>query len=99
MSGPVRRIASHQHHPGRSAASDYDFPDDLIAAQRAFWEADAQVKEVTDRLPSSIAIAAGEAEISSEQHEELDRVRAARLEALDALNNHPWWGGPTERRR
>ncbi|MFC3986414.1 hypothetical protein [Streptosporangium jomthongense] len=40
-------------------AETYDFPPDLIAAQKAFWEADARVWEVTDRLPSSLAIAPG----------------------------------------
>ncbi|MEV4096987.1 hypothetical protein [Streptosporangium saharense] len=77
--------------------ANYDFPDDLIAAQRAFWEADARVREVTDRLPSSIAIAAGEAEVSDEQRAELDRVRAARLEALEVQNRHPWWGTVSDR--
>lgn len=72
-------------------ADTYDFPPDLIAAQRAFWEADARVREVTNKLPSSIAIAAGEAEVSDEQRAELDQVRAARLEALAVQNRHPWW--------
>ncbi|MER7212438.1 hypothetical protein ABT340_35745 [Streptosporangium sp. NPDC000239] len=70
--------------------SDYDFPPDLIEAQRAFWEADAQVHALADSLPPSL-------EMSPEQHAELDQLRAARMDALKALNNHSWWGGTGQR--
>ncbi|GAA3086237.1 hypothetical protein [Streptosporangium carneum] len=71
--------------------SEYEFPETLIAAQRAYWAADAHAQEVTDALPSSIAVLAGEAEVSEEQRERLAEARERRLEALEALNRHPWW--------
>ncbi|MER7126729.1 hypothetical protein [Micrococcus luteus] len=77
--------------------SDYEFPPDLIEAQRAYYAADARVQEVTDALPSSVAIVAGEAEISDGQRAELAQARAARLDALETLNKHPWWGEQRDR--
>ncbi|MEU7899220.1 hypothetical protein AB0B45_40990 [Nonomuraea sp. NPDC049152] len=44
--------------------ADFDLPDDLIAAQRAYDEADARVEEVTAELPSSVAAVSGEAEFT-----------------------------------
>ncbi|MEV8639435.1 hypothetical protein AB0395_48080 [Streptosporangium sp. NPDC051023] len=69
--------------------ADYEFPDDLLAAQRAYYTADARVQEVTDALPSSQEILEGF--MTDEQRAELAEVREARLQALEALNNHPWW--------
>jgi hypothetical protein len=39
--------------------ADYDFPADLLDAQRAYNAADATVQEVTATLPSSVAVVAG----------------------------------------
>jgi hypothetical protein len=69
----------------------YEFPPDLLDAQRAYYKADLRVREVTDKLPSASAIVAGEAEITEEQHAELDAVRAERLRLVGVLYNHPWW--------
>jgi hypothetical protein len=71
--------------------ADYEFPPDLLDAQRTYWTADARVQEVTDALPSSVAVVAGEAGVTEEQQAELVAVRAERLLALEALNQHPWW--------
>jgi hypothetical protein len=71
--------------------ADYEFPPDLLDAQRAYWAADARVQEVTDALPSSVVVVAGEAEVTEEQRAELVTVRAERLLALEALNAHEWW--------
>ncbi|MEV8634944.1 hypothetical protein AB0395_25145 [Streptosporangium sp. NPDC051023] len=71
--------------------SDYEFPADLLELQRAYWAADARVLEVTEALPPSPAIVAGEAEISEEQRAELAEAREQRLRALEAMNNHAWW--------
>lgn len=73
--------------------ADFDLPDDLIAAQRAYDEADARVDEVTAALPSSIAVVAGEAEFTDEQRAALVEARAERLMRLAGLLDHPWWQG------
>ena len=39
--------------------SDYEIPDDLIAAQHAYDEADRRVQEVTDALPSAQEVMEG----------------------------------------
>ncbi|MFE3448935.1 hypothetical protein ACFXJ8_08340 [Nonomuraea sp. NPDC059194] len=71
--------------------ADFDLPDDLIAAQRAYDEADARVEEVTATLPSSVAVLAGEAEFTDEQRAALAEARAERLMRLTGLIDHPWW--------
>ncbi len=76
--------------------ADYDFPDDLLAAQRAFYEADARVQEVIAALPSPQEVLEGAQ--TEEQSEELARVREERLEALEALNRHSWWQQDEQRR-
>ncbi|MEV8638874.1 hypothetical protein AB0395_45185 [Streptosporangium sp. NPDC051023] len=50
------------------------------------------MQEVTDALPSSVAIVAGEAEVSEEQRAELAEAREARLQVLEALDRHSFWG-------
>ncbi|MGC5012500.1 hypothetical protein ACLQ2R_17185 [Streptosporangium sp. DT93] len=75
--------------------ADYEFPDDLLDAQRAYWAADARVQEVTDALPSPQEVLEGAQ--TEEQGEELARVREERLLALEALNRHPWWGQDRQR--
>ncbi|MEV7907774.1 hypothetical protein [Streptomyces anulatus] len=75
--------------------SDYEFPDDLLAAQRAYYAADARVQEVTDALPSPQEILEGA--MTDEQRDELAEVREARLQALEALNAHAWWGEQRDR--
>ncbi|GAA3077735.1 hypothetical protein [Streptosporangium carneum] len=77
--------------------ADYEFPSDLIEAQQAYWAADARVQEVTDALPSSLAIVSGEAVMSDEQRAELEQVRAARLDALEVLDRHPRWATVEDR--
>lgn len=71
--------------------TDLHIPQDVIDAQRAYDTADAAVHKVCERLPSGAAIAAGEAKLSDEQRAELGRVRAERLDRLEALRGHPWW--------
>ncbi len=73
--------------------ADYEFPDDLVAAQRDFYAADARVQEVTDALPSSLDIVAGTASITEDQRAELAAVRAERLRIVDILYGHTWWEG------
>ncbi|GAA4221588.1 hypothetical protein FHR32_005147 [Streptosporangium album] len=72
--------------------AEYEFPPDLLDAQRAYVAAHARVQEVTDALPSSMATLAGEAEVSEEQREELAAARAERLRWVSVLYaDHPWW--------
>jgi len=75
--------------------ADYEIPDDLIAAQRAYDAADAHVQEVTDALPS--AQDALEGAMTDEQKAQLAEVREARLTALEAMNRHPWWATAGDR--
>ena len=70
----------------------YEFPDDLLAAQRAFYVADARTRELSDAWPLSAAVLAGKAEPpSDEQREELEAARAEVLRLIDVLYGHPWF--------
>ncbi|WP_436759312.1 hypothetical protein [Streptosporangium sp. V21-05] len=71
--------------------ADYEIPEDLIEAQRAFYEADERVQAATDAMPSSVAVLAREAAVSEEQREELAAARAERLRLVDVLYRHPWF--------
>lgn len=71
--------------------ADLDIPEDVIAAQRAYDAADAAVQGVVARMPSGVAIAAGETSIDEELRAELGQVRAERLQRLKELRDHPWW--------
>ncbi|MEV8638820.1 hypothetical protein AB0395_44910 [Streptosporangium sp. NPDC051023] len=53
------------------------------------------MQEVTDALPSSQEILEGF--MTDEQRAELAQVREARLQALEALNKHPWWAEQRDR--
>jgi hypothetical protein len=68
-------------------------PPEAIAAQQAFDRADAACWRIADALPSSVAVAAGEAEISDEQRAELQEARRARMEALWVLLAAKQWDG------
>lgn len=76
--------------------ADYEFPPDLIDAQRAYTAADTRVQKVIAALPSAQEVLEGAQ--TEEQGEELARVREERLAALEALNRHPWWGQDEPRR-
>ena len=72
-------------------------PAEAIEAQRAFDRADAACRRIAGALPSSVAVANGEAEVSDEQRAELQEARQARMEALWALLAVKRWegdGGP-----
>jgi glutamate formiminotransferase len=73
-----------------------EIPADLIDAQRAYYEADRRVQEVTDALPSPQEVLEGAQ--TEEQGEELAQVREERLTALEALNRHPWWEQDEQKR-
>lgn len=64
---------------------DIEITEAAIAAQRAYDQADAKVKKLTDQLPPSMALATGEAAITDEQRDALDQARADRLTALFKL--------------
>ncbi|MFF5261396.1 hypothetical protein ACFY4C_20835 [Actinomadura viridis] len=71
--------------------ADFDFPADLIDLQRAFYAADRRCEEIGASWPRPTAVAAGVEEISEEQHAELSRARAERLEIVERMAAHPWW--------
>lgn len=73
--------------------ADYNVPADLLDAQRAFYTADELAQEIADAMPSSVAIAAGEATIPDEQRQALEEARAERGRLIDVLYGpHHWWG-------
>jgi glutamate formiminotransferase len=72
-------------------------PAEAIEAQRAFDRADAACRRIADALPSSVAVATGEAIVTEEQRAELQEARDARMAALHALLAAKRWegdGGP-----
>lgn len=71
--------------------AEYDFPDDLLQAQKDYYAADTEVNRVTDALPSSVDVVAGAAAFTDEQRAELGAARAERLRLVDVLYDHPFW--------
>jgi hypothetical protein len=69
----------------------YDLPDDLIDAQRRVFDLHIRCQAIADAMPSNLAVLALEADVSDEQRQELDDVRAERLQAIGVLYDHPWW--------
>ncbi|WP_091079318.1 hypothetical protein [Nonomuraea wenchangensis] len=73
--------------------SDQQIPSEAIEAQRAYDLVDAEVQRLTALMPSSTAVAAGEAAVPRELQEEWEAARTARLDALAALLGHKRWDG------
>ncbi|MFI7113931.1 hypothetical protein ACIBK9_46975 [Nonomuraea sp. NPDC050227] len=71
--------------------ADYELPQDLIDAQKAFYAAEARCAELVAAEPSPVAIAALEAELSDEQRQALAAAREERLQAVEVLHRHPFW--------
>lgn len=72
--------------------ADLDIPEDLLALKRDFLAADARCLEIADSLPSNVAVLELEANPEPERVAELVDARAERLEVLEQINRHPWWG-------
>lgn len=52
--------------------AEYEFPDDLLEAQRDFYAANRRVMELAEALPTTAAVLAGKAKRpTGEQREEL----------------------------
>lgn len=75
--------------------SDYDPPENLIAAQREFDAAYRRYQELLSALPPASAIIAGEATITDEQHAALAEAQAELHRLLGVLydRDDPWFGG------
>ncbi|OPG10571.1 hypothetical protein [Microbispora sp. GKU 823] len=71
--------------------ADYEFPTDLIEAQRAFLAASIKVAEIDAQYPRPTAIAAGEASIPDELRQAHAEAWAERDRTLDVLYGHSWW--------
>ncbi|MEV7006238.1 hypothetical protein [Streptosporangium sp. NPDC051022] len=78
-------------NPDRPTYTTADIHTRLLDLQRAYWAADARVQEVTAALPSAQEVLEGA--MTDEQRAEPEAAREARLQALEALNRHEWWGG------
>ncbi|MET8866550.1 hypothetical protein ABZW11_26730 [Nonomuraea sp. NPDC004580] len=74
--------------------ADIEITPEAIAAQRAYDQADAHVRALTDQLPPGTVLASGAAVISDEQREALDKARTARLDALHKLREERAKLGP-----
>lgn len=72
--------------------ADYDIPPDLIDAQKAFYAAEQRCQTLVDAEPAATAIVALEAEISDEQRQALAEAREERLQAVERIHRHPFWG-------
>ncbi|WP_055477563.1 hypothetical protein [Sphaerimonospora mesophila] len=72
--------------------ADYDFPSDLIEAQRAFLAADARCEELAQQGPPATAIVEGTAAMPENLRQELEAARAERLRLISVLYGHPFWG-------
>jgi hypothetical protein len=71
--------------------ADYEFPSTLIEAQQAFWQAEQRVSAAYAALPSSVSIAAKEADVTEEQQRELDEARDERGRCIDAIYGDSFW--------
>jgi len=71
--------------------ADYDLPQDLIEAKKAFYADEARCQELVDAEPSPTAIVALEAEISDEQRQALAEAREHRLQLVETIHRHPFW--------
>ncbi|MEV4078361.1 hypothetical protein [Nonomuraea fuscirosea] len=72
-------------------------PGGLIATQRAFYQSVARCVRIGATHPRPTDIAAGLAEITDEQRNELAGARGERLSLVKALQSHPWWDGVSNR--
>jgi hypothetical protein len=71
--------------------ADYELPEDLIEAQRAFYAAEARCAELVAAQPSPVSVAALEAEVGDEQRQALAAAREERLQIVERLHRHPFW--------
>lgn len=72
--------------------AEYEFPNDLLEAQRDFYAADARARELSDAWPLSTSVLAGEANPpTDEQRAELGAARAEALRLIGILYGHPWF--------
>jgi hypothetical protein len=78
-------------------ADRFDFPADLVDAQRAFLKLEARCEEIAATHPRPTDVAAGRAEIIPEQHAELAAARAELLRLAEVLAYHEWWSTTADR--
>jgi len=79
------------------AESKYVFPEDLLQALRDFLAAEVQIKQIVDKMPSSVDVINLEAEVGEEQQQELDAAREAQMDAVMRMHRHEWWGSVENR--
>lgn len=69
--------------------ADLEIPADLTELKRAFLAQEQRLAEVAARMPSSMAIAGGEAEVSEADRAEWDRLWSEQGETVLAIHRHP----------
>jgi len=79
--------------------ADIEIPTDLIQLKRRFYELDKLQSDVAARMPSSMAIAGGEAEISEADREEYDALGAEQQQLVLAIHRHPALEGLSQKER
>jgi hypothetical protein len=71
--------------------ADFDFPAELVDLQRRFYEAGAECARISATFPPGPAIAAGDAQISDEQHALRDAAHERWLQIAEQLLDHEWF--------
>lgn len=69
----------------------FDFPGDLLAAQRKFFAQERQCEAISAALPSNADILAGKAAITPEQHARLAAARGELQQLARTIIGHDWW--------
>lgn len=69
----------------------YELPGDLVRARTALTHAFAYSEELSSSLPSGRDLAAGRAEITSEQRTSVEGAREECRRLALAVHNHPWF--------
>ena len=72
-------------------APRYVVPPELVDLRVAFLRAEEQCAQISDVMPSALAVVTGAAQVDQEMRDSLHAARTARLEIVQALFRHPWW--------
>lgn len=72
---------------------NFDFPDDLLAAQRELHRIAADLQAAYEALPRTVEPLPGSPGWTDEQQQQIGDLRARRLELATTVFTHPYWAG------